>query len=461
MRNKLLRYGACVFETYELLEMLLYEVIKYRDTNPPAKRLMNCFSSIDGVLSASPKELAEVDGIGAKTAEYISSVGRACELLELKYGAKTFERYDTSEKAGQLVADYFADCHVYKVALFLFDNSMSLISVHDIAECDYESAAIKPELFIDVAISCGASIAIIAHSHPYGPLIPSLGDRETHLLISRALERVDILYLEHYIVSGNGYRAMTYSKPHSFFQRPDFVSFVQKRQVCAGAFPSSTESYADVKYDSGELLDFLCNVVFVSMPRERACELAISLLERCGELTKIFSLGIEDLKGTFGIPVSSVVHIKVIAALLSRRVTDTFNSNTKCTKESLESFFKALYLGYSVETIYAVMLDKKDRFVACEMVGEGTVNTSNVLPRRILEAAIRCKSNTVVISHNHPLGVPEPSSDDYVMTRLIFEALENSGVELRYHYVIAGTEHVLIDPIEDECVKRESRKTQG
>ena len=109
-------------------------------------------------------------------------------------------------------------------------------------------------------------------------------------------------------------------------------------------------------------------------------------------------------------------------------------------------YFKALYLGYSVETVYAVLLDKKDRYIATELISEGTVNTANVLPRRILEAAVMHKSNTVIISHNHPLGVPEPSNDDFVMTEAIFTALDNASVRLRAHYVIAGTDCDIIVP---------------
>ena len=450
MRNKLLRHGSCVFETYELLEMLLYEVIKYRDTNPPAKRLMNRFSSIDGVLSASPKELAEVDGIGAKTAEYISTVGKAGELLDLKYGAKKLERYDTSDKAGALVAEYFEDCHTYKVALFAFDNSMSLISVTDIAECDFESAAIKPEVFVDSAISSGASIVIIAHTHPYGPTVPTRGDRESHVLVCKALESVDLFCLEHYIVSGKCYTGMNYNCPHNFFQRPDLISFVQKRKVSNSITSPCEQKDIPVKYDSGELLDFLCDAVMVTMPRERSSAIAVSLLERCGELTKIFSLSIEELVGPFGLPVSTAVHMKVIAALLARRVTDTLSCGMKCTEERMISYFKALYLGCSVETVYAVLLDKKDRFIACEMITAGTVNATSILPRRVLDVALRHKSSNVIISHNHPLGVAKPSSDDYVMTRVIRDAIKIAGVTLQSHFVIAGIDHDVIDPYETD-----------
>ena len=440
MRNKLLKHGASVFETYELLEMLLFEVIRHRDTNPQAKRLFQQRETLNGILSASWQELLKSDGIGEKTAKYITSVGNASRLLNLKYGAKRSEAYDSFDKAGRLAAEHFKDCHNYRVSYFLFDNSMSLISVHDIADCDYESAAIKPKIFIDLAMSEGASVAIIAHNHPYGPLGYTDGDRQTHRLIYTALNGVDVLCLEHYVVSGDRYVGMTDNSPHSFLQRPEFISFVERRGRTVSSPLCIGESTGAREYDNGELLEYISSVALCSLPREEAVKISLKLLARCEELTKIFSLKVEELTENFGLPLNSAVHLKVIAALLSRRITDSFVCGGKYTEEELESYFKALYIGCSVETVYAVLLDDKGRFSACELIGDGTVNTASVAPRRFLEAAIKHKCKTVVVSHNHPLGIAKPSVDDYAMTNTLAYALDNAGVELRAHYVVAGVD---------------------
>ena len=63
MRAKLLSHGRSIFDTYELLEMLLYGTIPYKDTNPIAKRLLDRFGSLDGVLCAEEDELCSVETI--------------------------------------------------------------------------------------------------------------------------------------------------------------------------------------------------------------------------------------------------------------------------------------------------------------------------------------------------------------------------------------------------------------
>ena len=64
MKKKLLENGEQSFADHELLEVLLYYAIPRRDTNELAHRLMEQFGSLQGVLSASPQELACVQGMG-------------------------------------------------------------------------------------------------------------------------------------------------------------------------------------------------------------------------------------------------------------------------------------------------------------------------------------------------------------------------------------------------------------
>ena len=74
MRSKFKRCREDVFETYELLEMLLFLTIPVRDTKPIAKRLLAHFGGIAGVMAADEDELTEVDGVGAASARLIKVV---------------------------------------------------------------------------------------------------------------------------------------------------------------------------------------------------------------------------------------------------------------------------------------------------------------------------------------------------------------------------------------------------
>lgn len=109
MKSKLVSHGQMIFDTYELLEMLLYYVVPYKDTNPISKKLLATFGGLDNVMRAEPCRLAEVNGIGDRCADFISSVGRLPCILGAEpvfSGVTDFTDYDD---VGDFLVDYFKD----------------------------------------------------------------------------------------------------------------------------------------------------------------------------------------------------------------------------------------------------------------------------------------------------------------------------------------------------------------
>ncbi len=206
MKSKLKQYGPKIFDTYELLEMLLYYCVPYKDTNPIAKRLLMKFGSLDGVLSASAEELVTVDGIGAKGAEFIRSAGALLYAVEIE-GLDVGKTFDDYKKVGEYLIKHFTD-NSYKVCMLSFDNAMRLIGVNDISGVRFGSAAVKPKSFIDAALMRGASIAIIAHVNEHGPLFPTESDMATDWVLREALSDVGVIVAEHYVICGTRYVGM-------------------------------------------------------------------------------------------------------------------------------------------------------------------------------------------------------------------------------------------------------------
>ena len=205
MRAKFAAHGSEIFDTYELLEMLLYHTVPYKDTNPIAKKLLARFGSLDGVLSASVDELTTVSGVGEVTARLIESVGSASELFGAMLKSSNSSIYDKYSDTGNFWVDYFAKSTAYRVALMMLDNGMRLIDVCDIGQVDYGCAAIKPAELINRVIKNNAAAVITAHYHPNGPLFPTESDRTTNFAVTNALGSLGVLHLEHFLVSGDEY----------------------------------------------------------------------------------------------------------------------------------------------------------------------------------------------------------------------------------------------------------------
>ena len=233
MRRKFLSYGPRIFDTYELLEMLLYHAIPYRDTNPVAKRLLMEFGSLEGVFTASPEELSRVSGIGGRAAELLATVGRAADALSLDSSVDAVV-YNDYDRAGRRMAEYFRNNKKRAVAIMLLDNSMrerAVVTLYD--DVFYGSAAVKAAPFINEAIRAGASVVITAHNHPFGPAVATDSDMQTNRMIDMALEQVGIAVAEHYVISGDKYLGTRERHRFALSAGTELDKFRQSRELAA------------------------------------------------------------------------------------------------------------------------------------------------------------------------------------------------------------------------------------
>ena len=229
MRRKLEAHGARTFDSYELLEMLLYHVIPYKDTNPVSKNLLNRFGSLSGVFSAEREELLTVDGIGAAAADLIIAVGEF-----VRGGADSesnLSPLDDYAAVGKLLVRHFEGVKTPTVAMLLLGNNMNFIGIKNLYELDYSSGAVRPEPFIEYALSNRAAIAIIAHLHPFGPLFPTAGDIATNNLIADALADASVTLAEHYVVSGESFVGTMKHLQYAFCQSPELDRFLRSRNI--------------------------------------------------------------------------------------------------------------------------------------------------------------------------------------------------------------------------------------
>ena len=130
--------------------------------------------------------------------------------------------------------------------------------------------------------------------------------------------------------------------------------------------------------------------------------------------------------------------LRLTAALCSRRITDKFKFGKGYGEDELKEYLCGLFFGATVEMVYALMLDDNGRLMGCERIGEGTVNSSEILLRRLCDAAIRKGYKKVIVAHNHPRGKAQPSSTDICATASLVGTLNSAGIELIANYVVSG-----------------------
>ena len=100
------------------------------------------------------------------------------------------------------------------------------------------------------------------------------------------------------------------------------------------------------------------------------------------------------------------------------------------------------FVGSKYEEVYLVLLDSRNKALACEKLGEGNVNMAEVNSRKVIETVLKHNAAGVILAHNHLSGVALPSPDDHLTTQKLRSALTIVGVNLYDHIIVAGEDFV-------------------
>ncbi len=101
------------------------------------------------------------------------------------------------------------------------------------------------------------------------------------------------------------------------------------------------------------------------------------------------------------------------------------------------NYLKAELEPSTRERFVVLFLNTRHRIIACEVLFEGSIDGAAVYPRVIAERALIHNAAAIIVAHNHPSGVAEPSLADQAITRRIKDALALLEIRLLDHFVIA------------------------
>jgi DNA repair protein RadC len=88
------------------------------------------------------------------------------------------------------------------------------------------------------------------------------------------------------------------------------------------------------------------------------------------------------------------------------------------------------------EVFCVIYLTKRHQFIACEDLFRGTIDGASVYPREVLKQALKHNAAAVILAHNHPSGVAEPSQADLEITKQLEKALELIDIGVLDHLIL-------------------------
>ncbi len=184
-------------------------------------------------------------------------------------------------------------------------------------------------------------------------------------------------------------------------------------------------------------------LLFYSVPRRDTNPIAHRLIERFGSISGVFEADYDELIKVDGVGDHSASLIKLIPQLARRYMTElSLEDGRLDTAQKIGDFFVSKYMGETSETVYMLLLSSSYSVLGCELIHRGSVNSSFITTRSLIEHALAYKASMVVLAHNHPGGVAIPSSDDIRTTVMMSEALSVIDVRLIEHFIVAGGKYM-------------------
>jgi DNA repair protein RadC len=172
----------------------------------------------------------------------------------------------------------------------------------------------------------------------------------------------------------------------------------------------------------------------------RGCDavtLGHRLIAHFGGLRALLGAGAEQLLALPGLGQAKACEILAINELNRRALEEELRAGDTLDQPARVRRYCAARLAHlDVEHCVALYLDTRFRLITCEEISRGTLNQASVYPREVVRAALRHHAAAIILAHNHPSGVAEPSQADIALTQHLRKALALVDVRLLDHLIV-------------------------
>jgi DNA repair protein RadC len=195
-------------QDYELLELLLHQMLPRRDTKALAKTLIAKFGSFSEVLGASPHRLGEVKGLGDTSITNLKII----QAVAQRYGRDQIVRDRPVLGSWTALIDYCRSQMAYETKeqfrILFLDKKNQLITDEVQQTGTVTTPPVYPREVIRRTLELSATALILVHNHPSGDPSPSAADVTMTRAIADVAKPLGITVHDHIIIGKNGHVSM-------------------------------------------------------------------------------------------------------------------------------------------------------------------------------------------------------------------------------------------------------------
>ncbi|MGB0466802.1 MAG: RadC family protein [Pontibacterium sp.] len=174
-----------------------------------------------------------------------------------------------------------------------------------------------------------------------------------------------------------------------------------------------------------------------------AVDLARDLLTTFGGLRPLLESSSEQFCAAHGLGPAKYVQLQAVLEMGRRHLEATLDKDSALESPAAVRAYLSARLRHQSREIFACLfLDNRHRVIKYEELFFGTIDAASVYPREVVRKALTYNAAALILSHNHPSGVAEPSRADRQITDRLIQALGTVDIRVLDHMVVGDGELV-------------------
>ncbi len=173
------------------------------------------------------------------------------------------------------------------------------------------------------------------------------------------------------------------------------------------------------------------------LPGTSAVELARFLLQQFGSLRDLLTADRHEFCSHKGLGTAKFVQLQAAMEISRRHLAESLQrGNCLSSPQLTASYLRAMLRDLPHEQFTCLMLDNRHRVITTRTLFRGTINGASVYPREVVKQALADNAAAVILAHNHPSGVSEPSQADIQITHRLRDALALVDIRVLDHVIV-------------------------
>lgn len=175
----------------------------------------------------------------------------------------------------------------------------------------------------------------------------------------------------------------------------------------------------------------------IGVKGKSAVDLARDLLKEFGSLRELMAADLAAFCQIKGLGQAKFVQLQACLEMARRFLHESLQREGPLTNPNdAKKFLLMRMRDYTKEDFACLYLDTKNRVIQFEELFTGTLHTAEVHPREVVKQALKYNAHAIILAHNHPSGVAEPSQADIELTLILRDALALIDIKILDHLVV-------------------------